>query len=190
MVMDPRTVAIHEAGHSVMQWLVGWEADLKFILMRRVEGGVIDGYMRAPSTGKSASTDKRVGRRKLLVLLAGAATTEDPAAQHNQKDFNDACFVLSALFQRRINWKPGSGVEVMEQEPNVFLQLANETCKSIVRQPSIRNAIEAVAELLLIADCDVGGVCSVGRDQIVKVCQRECGNIRTQNEWSIWLDAP
>lgn len=42
MAMVPKTIAAHEAGHAVLQWLVGWEADLQYIQMRRVEQGVVD----------------------------------------------------------------------------------------------------------------------------------------------------
>ena len=90
MAMDPRTVAIHEAGHAVMQWFVGWEADLQFIQMRRVDGGVEKSFMKIPVPDRTTYADERVARRKLLVLLAGAATTDDPTAQHNHSDFDEA----------------------------------------------------------------------------------------------------
>ena len=148
MAMDLRTVAIHEAGHAVMQWFVGWEADLQFIQMRRVDGGVQDIFMEISIPDRTTYADERVARRKLLVLLAGAATTDDPADQHNQSDFNEVCRVLNFLFQCPITWKPGIGVAVIQVEPNLLLQHANATCNAIVRDPLIRNGIEVVARIV------------------------------------------
>jgi len=81
MVMDPETIALHEAGHAVMQWFVGWEADLQFIQMQRVDGGVQKSFMKTSTPNRKTYSDIQVARKKLLVLLAGAATTDDPAAQ-------------------------------------------------------------------------------------------------------------
>jgi hypothetical protein len=187
MAMDPRTVAIHEAGHAVMQWFVGWEADLQFIQLRRVDGGVQDSFMKILTPDGTSFSDERVARRKLLVLLAGAATTDNPADQHNRSDFNEVCMVLSILFQYRIVWKPEMGVAVVQEEPNILLQDANAMCNAIVRDPLIRNGIDVVARQLLVAECDADGVCRVCGDDIVETCRRECAAIRTQNEWSTWL---
>ena len=92
--------------------------------------------------------------------------------------------MLLILFECGITWSPGISVAVAQEEPNLLLQDANETCKAIVRHPLIRNGIEAVAKQLLAAECDAGGVCTVCRNDIVESCQRECGDMRTQNVWS------
>jgi hypothetical protein len=157
--------------------------------MQRVDGGVANSFVKVSVPDRKTYADERIARRKLLVLLAGAATTDDPAAQHNESDFTEACFVLNSLFKCPITRKPGMGVTVTQEAPNQLLQTANEVCKSIVRHDSIRSAIEAVTGLLLESEPEEDGVCRVYRNTIVEVCQHECGAMRTQNEWSTWIDA-
>lgn len=188
MAMNPNTVSVHEAGHAVMQWLVGWEADCHYIQMERVEGGVINGFMKIPPPDRECYRELGTAKRKLLVLLAGAATTDDPAAQHNQLDFQEACFVLNFLFAVRIGWKNGTGVEVTQPGPNALLQEANMWCKAIVREKPVRAAVDRLADELLRATPNDKGICRVMNPEIIEICEQSCGSaIREQNSWSAWI---
>jgi len=186
--MDAQTIAIHEAGHAVMQWLVGWESDLEFIKMRPTEPNVVDkGGMKIKPPDRLKYKDDGVARRKLLVLLAGAATSNNLDAQHNKEDFTEACHVLADRFGEKIGWKPGAGVEVVQVEANDLLQEANSACKQIVAHRLVREAIDAIAALLFKAKTDLTGFQKVIRDEIVQICQQTCGSIRSENLWPGWI---
>ena len=186
--MDAQTIAIHEAGHAVMQWLVGWESDLEFIQMRPTGPDVVDkGGMKVKPPDRLKYRDDGVARKKLLVLLAGAATTNNLDAQHNKEDFTEACHVLADRFGEKIGWRPGTGVEVIQAEANDLLQEANSACNQIVAYPLIREAIEAIAALLLKAETDATGFQKVTGDAIVQICQQTCGDIRSEDLWPGWI---
>ncbi len=171
-----------------MQWLVGWESNLEFIQMRPTGPDVVDqGGMKIKPPDRSTYNDDGVARRKLLVLLAGAATTDDPDAGHNKEDFEEACRVLYVRFGKGITWNAGAGVEVVQGEPNDLLQKANSACKKIVTCQPVRAAIQAIAALLLKAVTDETGFQKVTRDEIVQICQEKCGNIRSENLWPGWI---
>lgn len=189
MTMNPSVVAHHEAGHAVMQWMVGWESEMEFIQMQRVAGGVVNCFMKVPSPNFANYSVESFARRQLLVLLAGAATTDNPRDRHNKGDFDMTCLVLSFLFSRPISWKPGIGIAVVEESPNFLLQAALETCMAIVWHELIQRAIRAVAERLLNSEPDERGVCRIYRDEVVEICQDECASLRMQNEWGSWMDA-
>ena len=95
MVMNAEIVARHEAGHAVMQWLVGWEDALRSIQIRRVEDGVEWANTDIARPGNYA--DRRVTRRRVLMLMAGAAATDDLTA-HNEKDFHYIQMALASCF--------------------------------------------------------------------------------------------
>lgn len=183
--MNAQTIAEHEAGHAVIQWFVGWGKDIEYIQMTQVVGGVTGGTMKIPVPDRKTYCDKRIARRKLLVLLAGAATTDDPASQHN----SEACRVLSVLFGIcRITWNNGTGLAVVQKQPNDLLQSANDICKEIVRHESVRTAIQQIAQRLLEAVPDANGVCRVESHVVLEVCQQECQELQKHNEWTAWLD--
>ena len=186
--MSPEKIALHEAGHAVMQWLVGWEDDCKFIQMRRVEGGVIESFMKAtPPDPVRYKHEADTVKKRLLVLLAGAATTDDMRAQHNEGDFHDIRGVLAVHFGG-LNWNPRRGLEIVDPLPNALLQEANRQCREIVRLSDIQKCTAAVSEALLQAEPDSEGYCRLPMQDVVKLCLRFCDPaIGKQGNWFNWI---
>lgn len=188
MVMDPRTVAVHEAGHAVLQWFVGWEDVLEFVQMRRVDGGATDGGTKVTPPPLSSYSDIRVARKRLLMLLAGGATADDINARHDRGDWENMQFVFGGFFRAPFLQIVGpESVHLKDEKQDAFLQDVIAKCNEIVRDARVRRAIEALAGKLLRADPDGDGVGRLSKDDVVRICEQECGGLRNDNPWSAWL---
>jgi hypothetical protein len=183
MSVDPEHIAYHEAGHAVMQWLVGWDADLRFMQMRRVPDGATEGGTNAKTpVCKSLSS-----LRKRLVFLCAGSSAASKKLGHETKDFDtdydDVCKALAQHFVK-ISKFPELGPPEAKQAFEEAICKTNE----LFEVPEIWMCIQAVAELLLSAKPAADGLCVVQAADIFSTCERICGpQFRGNHQSAAWL---
>lgn len=160
------------------------------IQMRRIDGGVTQGRMKADVP---AADSLRNARSRLLVLWAGhaSATVHAPPEQCDfDDDFRDMTRVLlTFLGLKELNQVKPPSIEFDNPTANTLIQESLNRALGIVSNTSIANAITAVAKLLLDAPPDTDGLCVVPAAEIVEVCERVCGeHVRQDSEWSSWIN--
>lgn len=191
MAAIPEHFATHEAAHAVMQWFVGYEAELELIQMRRVPEGATNAAMKAkPPIIHTLSS----ARSRLLVLFAGSCTTNlrfNCDKQDFNKDWMDIMGVTKVYLKKsNIKWICSDGYSLRDYEANSLLLDVENKANEIVGFQPIAHAITSVADLLLNAPPDFDGFCIVKGAEITSTCLAECGNeLRQINKWSGWLKA-
>src|ERR1700687_1168720 len=106
--MHIELAATHEAGHSVMQWLVEWETVELQMTVRESNASHASARSPYPSLDTMSALNKR-----LLVLFAGNASTRQrwPNSNNDWSDWQDVLSALQQYFQRPkgINWIVADG---------------------------------------------------------------------------------
>lgn len=205
-IMDIELAATHEAGHAVMQWFVGLEL------------GPLEMTIQGTTASKASTCCPRVPlptlsdlRKRLLVLLAGNATTLErwPDSWNDAGDWKD---ILSALKDYlkldTITWIINAGKTPLERflkscEPPKLevdnrktdnpkatsaLQDAIVRCREIFAHPPIREAVGMVAAAFLAAPRGDGGLVQLEGREAVEICEAVVGQeFRITNPWSAWI---
>src|SRR4051812_21482267 len=117
MQMDVDLAAVHEAGHSVMQWFVGWEPK---VLQMNVVGSNATNVGAECSCPVLESTS--AVRKRLLVLLAGNGATLErwPVSNNNWGDWQDIVKAIHLHFRRPDvgKWFNGDGMTLRDTDAN------------------------------------------------------------------------
>lgn len=185
--MEVELAATHEAGHAVIQWLVGWEV---IALLMTVEGANASNVSarcpHPPLDNLSAF------RKRLLVLFAGTEATQDrwPGSMNDWGDWHQARSAAQAFFQRPngITWYPADGRSLRDTEVNTAIQDGLAKCGEVVGHPSIREAIVRIARLFAATPPAAGGKVTLPGSEAIAVCQEHIGEaFRTENPWAGWI---
>jgi hypothetical protein len=139
--MQVELAAVHEAGHSVLQWLVGWEP--KGLQMTVVDASATNVVAECPCPGLESTS---AVRKRLLVLFAGNAATREhwPASDNNWGDWQDVLKAIQLHFRRvsedteREGERPQSGGRESLPPETVFC-----TCCDAVSDTTLALALRA-----------------------------------------------
>lgn len=185
--MDVEVAAIHEAGHSVMQWFVGWEP--KDVQMTVVGSNATNVTAECSCPGLES---KSTVRKRLLVLLAGNAATLErwPESNNNWGDWLDILRAIQLHFRRPdvAKWFNGDGMTLRDTEANALIQTARIKSEEMVANLLIRHAISKVGNAFASAGPGPDGMTRLSGVVIVAICEAEIGNeFRNTNPWTDWL---
>jgi len=132
--MDIELAAVHEAGHAVMQWLVGWE--LKELHMTVKEGFAIDPASECPYPSLES---KSAVRKRLLVLFSGNDATRErwPKSENNQQDWLHALGAIHAHCQRSgaASWVPTDGYALRDAVEDSISKPPDRHCRLVRYRP-------------------------------------------------------
>lgn len=186
--MDIDVAATHEAGHAVLQWLVGWPAG---DLQMTVNGSTATLPSTDCSYPEPHDTVSAV-RKRLVVLLAGEEATRRkwPEASHNRHDFEQMQAAIRWYLKiERTGWIPGTGLKIDPPEANDLLQEAISTAGQLIGDPLVSRAIDAVAAEFSRAELDVDGKARLSASAVESICERVIGDeFRRANQWLEWLE--
>jgi hypothetical protein len=201
--MEIELAATHEAGHTVMQWLVGWEVGE---LQMTVDGA--NATKLSACCRRLPLTTLSDLRRRLLVLFAGNAVTMQrwPGKWNDGGDWKDALLALAEYFQRGMKWvacdsrtlfmqrfqpalapPPEKNRTVEDPEANLILQDAIARCDEMVAHPLFRAATEQVASAFIGAAPGEDGVTRLEGPAAVAICEAVGAAFRADNPWSAWM---
>lgn len=185
--MEIELASVHEAGHAVVQWLVGWEP--KGLQMTVIEGNATKVHAVCPHP--SLDTKSAV-RKRLLVLFAGNAATlrKWPESWNDWGDWQDALKAIYLHFQRPdvSKWFVVDGKKLRDPEADELLQAAMLKSKEIVDHPQIRPAIERIAVAFADSKPDFDGTVQHPGAEIVAICEADIGKaFQEMNPWSEWI---
>lgn len=179
--------AVHEAGHAVMQWVVGWE--LKGLHMTVRDGNATEAAAECP---KVPLQSRSAIRKRLVVLFSGNDATRErwPTSENNQQDWYDALGAIHAHCQRKgaADWVPSNGYALADTEANDRLLESMIKTKEIVKHPAIRKAIDRLADVFAKTSPDAEGRVFLSGTDAVSICEEELGkDFLSVNPWSDWL---
>jgi hypothetical protein len=204
--MDIDLAATHEAGHAVMQWLVGLEVGE--LQMTVKNGNASAPSARCPDVPVTALSDLR---KRLLVLLAGNSVTLErwPNSWNDRGDWLDALSALKEYLKLdRIAWVINDAQTAAERlmkrneprphevdkrktdnpEANAILQDAIACCREIISTPLFRLAIAQVAAAFVASPPGEDGVTRLEGPAAVAICEKVIGEgFRMSNAWSTWI---
>jgi hypothetical protein len=184
--VDIELASVHEAGHAVAQWLVGWE--LKGLHMTVVGQDATNVYAECPSP-PDLDTISAV-RKQLLVLFAGNASTRKrwPDSFNDWKDWLDSNTAIRMHLHRDIEWYVTDGMKLRDPEANELVQAARVRSEELVRDPKIRAAIDEIAREFASASSDAVGRVWLPGATAVGLCEKIVGKgFQAENPWSAWL---
>lgn len=188
--MNKEHAAIHEAGHAVMQWFVGWGADLEFIKIR-VKGAdksvwESPGYMKAlePCVKSKSSACSR-----LLVLYAGNAVSNNHFGKEMYDIDGDWNLIQKAVglhFAPETATPVGGTVTRFREDYAQALnhRAINITCE-IVKNDLFMETVRAVASRLIDQEPDHESWCKLSGHAILEICEHRIGydNRQIEEEW-------
>lgn len=184
--MEIELAAVHEAGHSVMQWFVGWEPGALQMKVANSDATNVTAECSSP-TLESTSTV----RKRLLVLFAGNAATLKrwPDSINNWGDWQDILKAIQLHFRRPdvSKWFACDGMKLTDIEANDLLQAATRKTDEMMNNTVIRRAIDKIAAAFVSA-LGVDGIARLSGDTVIAICEREIGNeFRKSNPWVDWM---
>lgn len=185
--MEIELAAVHEAGHSVMQWFVGWEP--KVLQMTIVGSTATNVATECPCPGLESTS---AVRKRLLVLFAGNAATLDrwPESSNNWGDWQDVLKAIQGHFRKPdvSKWFAADGMVLRDTEANDLLQTARLKTDEMMRSPILRRAINKVATAFAAADPCPDGITRLSGATAVAICEEEIGHdFRNTNPWADWM---
>lgn len=186
--MEIQLAAVHEAGHSVVQWLVSW---VPGGILLTVENGVATtAKSKCPHPTFEAKSDLR---KRLLVLFAGRAATQArwPGSENDWDDWSDARMALHAHFQRPggFKWYVGDGYSVRDTEVDGLISDSMNKCAEVISHPPVRATVDTLGALLATRAQGTTGCISVTEEEIVSYCQRDIGcDFQRENPWIEWVN--
>ncbi len=184
--MKVELAAMHEAGHSVMQWFVGREVLSLSMIVRETEA--IDPNSHCPQP-KSFELLSEI-RRWLLMLYAGRTATQLqwPGCTHDKKDFSYACIGLNAHFKTMVSSDLSGNWAVIDPKQNELLQSAICVCEEIIAHQLVRRAIDAIGTLVIKTVPPDDGTIHLTSNEIVRICETIVTNeFRLNNQWTPWI---
>lgn len=183
--MDVELAATHEAGHAVMQWLVGWEVIELLMTVRDANASQVSA--RCPCPGVETTSGLR---KRLLMLFAGNQVTLARWADkwNDWGDWQDALKALGQHFQRPINWLVRDGKKLQDAEADGALQASIKKCEEIVADLRFRAAVTQIAAEFAGVAPDASDVVRLGGSRAVEICEAAIGHeFRIANPWSAWI---
>lgn len=186
--MEIALAAIHEAGHSVMQWFVGWVPGEMFLDVKRNNATTAKSSCPHPTVETASAV-----RKRLLVLFAGRIATQArwPGSANDKDDWGDARKALLAHLQRQgcTFWLPNDGLSLRDVQANAFVQSAREKCVEIIETPLIRAAIDEIGSILANLAQNVNGRVSLTGKDVIVHCEGRIGTeFRNSHPWKDWIE--
>ncbi|MFW6114299.1 MAG: hypothetical protein ACOC7K_01005 [bacterium] len=193
--MDIELAATHEAGHSVMQWLMGWEAIELQMSVRDSSASHVSARCPYPSLATRSAL-----RKRLLVLFAGNAATRQrwPESDNDWSDWNNVLRALQTHFQRPagIKWTRADGRMLRDVEANEVMQTAMSKCGEIVGHPLVQEATVQIAMAFASLAGENGVVRFNGREVVSILRHRRRRGVSGDesvvnvDRWRIGIGAP
>ncbi|XZE35741.1 hypothetical protein SH501x_001281 [Pirellulaceae bacterium SH501] len=185
--MEIELAAVHEAGHAVMQWLVGWE--VKGLQMTVVDANASKAAAECP---RPSLASKSALKKRLLVLLAGNAATRQrwPDSENNWGDWTDILKAIGAHFGRpeASKWFTADGMSLRDTDANEVLQAAMLKTDEMMNESMLRCAIDRVAAAFVSTAPGSDGVIWLSGADAISICEVEIGiEYRDSNPWSEWM---
>lgn len=185
--MDIELAATHEAGHAVMQWLVGLETGALQMTVRDANASHVSACCPCPPLETMSAL-----RRRLLVLFAGNSATRQrwPNSNNDWGDWQDVLRALQAHFQRPdgIRWFIADGRVLRDTEANAVMQEAMVKCAEIVADPQIQQATMRIATAFAAVPPGENGVVRLNGVEAVSICEAVIGEGRRMvNPWLGWM---
>lgn len=184
--MKIELAATHEAGHGVVQWLVGWELYGLEMTVKDGEATKVRTDCPRPSVGSKSAL-----RKRLIMLFAGREATQKPrpGSTHDKGDWIDACMAAAEYFGlKNVGGPEGTDRVATQPEPNEAIQDAIAKSAEIVRHPTIEAAIEKIAFAFLAVPLDEAGKRRLEGGEVFAICEELVGNeFRLVNRWSEWM---
>jgi hypothetical protein len=186
--MHIELAATHEAGHSVMQWLVGWESVELQMIVRDSNASCVSASCPYPSLDSLSAV-----RKRLLVLFAGNASTRQrwPDSNNDWGDWRDVLSALQKYFQRPsgIKWFAGDGYLLRDDtEANDVIQSTMSKCTEIIAHPPIKEAVIQIATTFAQITPDESGAVRLKGRAVLLICESVIGEpFRLVNPWSDWI---
>ena len=184
--MDIEIVAVHEAGHAVMQWFVGWVP--KGIYVTGSGANVTKAETECPAPELSS---KSAIPKKLLVLLAGNEATRKqwPNSMNNMGDWQDIMTAVRLYFGwSSYDWKREHGMALTDPEANRLLQDARVKTTEILENGPVRAAVDQIAATLKSLTPDSDRNTTIAQAEIAAICEQNIGNeFREANPWVDWM---
>jgi hypothetical protein len=177
--------AVHEAGHSVAQWLVGWE--LRGLQMTVSESNASDVHSACPYPDLDTAS---AVRKRLLVLFAGNAATRKrwPNSENDRDDWSEVGKALYFHFRRTITQNPSDGLAFADPEANELAQESKRKSAGFVEHRQVRTAMDEIAEVFRNTTPDTDGKVWLPGATAISVCEKHLGkDFQVENPWSGWL---
>ncbi len=185
--MNIELATMHEAGHAVMQWLVGWENIGLQMTVFDLEASHVSARCPYPSLDTMSAL-----RKRLLVLFAGNTATRQrwPNSNNDWGDWQDILRAVQDHFQRPlgIKWIVADGRVLQDVEANDVMQAAMSNCAEIVAQPLIQEAMVRIATAFASVIPGENGTVRLDGGDVVSACEAVIGQeFRAKNPWSKWI---
>jgi hypothetical protein len=185
--MDIELAATHEAGHSVMQWLAGWETIELQMTVRDTNASHVSARCPHPSLDTMSAL-----RKRLLVLFAGNVATRQrwPNSNNDWGDWQDVVRALQDHFQRPkgITWIVADARGLRDDEANAVMQAAMSMCAEIMAHPQIQEATVRIATAFAGVTPGQSGAVRLDGREAVSICEAVIGeDFRAANPWSGWI---
>lgn len=171
MAIALKHAAIHEAGHAVLLWLVGWEDNLKWIQMRRIDDGADLAKMkfdRRPPESLSAI------RSTLLVLFGGSVASCEHFGRFMRDidgDWHEAQLAIGWHYPRKLAMRIDNRIGCLDPEADALVRDSLHNANEIVKHSPVKKAIHAVADRLLDATPSSDGFCILPGRDVISICE-------------------
>lgn len=180
MTLEIDFVATHEAGHAVMQWLVG-----------REPGEIVIGTSRLTLNERPESNTLTELRKRLLVVFAGGSLTlkKWPDRKGDYYDWQNAAFALSTFLGYPTKLVGGNVRKFQDEKAIQLSQDAIDICKEIVNHDLFQLAIDQMVKRLLELEPDGRNTIKLAGSETVSICEAYIGKeFQAENQWSDWMD--
>lgn len=187
MTLEIDFVATHEAGHAVMQWLVGWEPGEVEVTTDDQNGVTHAITQNSHPTSYTLSNF----RKRLLVVFGGVSATRGrwPGQKNDQYDWQNAGAALYLFLNRKITTVGGDFRNFQDEEANNLCKEAIEICEKIVDHQLLQSAIGQMAQVLVSLKPDNDSKRRLKSSETVSICEDYIGNeFQAKNQWSDWIE--
>ncbi|TWT48919.1 hypothetical protein [Botrimarina hoheduenensis] len=181
MAASDKDLALHEAGHAAVLWLVGWEHQLKLI---RLKGSGQKPPAEMVPAIQADMTSLSDLRKYLLVMWAGTAAT---GKNDFDKDLQDICHAVRRhLGISKVRTLFPLGFEPPEASALIFE--AEKTSLRILGLNGFRSLIEEIADQLLAMPKDSSGYRTLPAADIIQLCTAKVDREAILADLASWLD--
>ncbi|HAW27482.1 MAG TPA: hypothetical protein DCY03_05085 [Planctomycetaceae bacterium] len=187
MSLDFEFSATHEAGHAVMQWLVGWVPGAVEITTddeNRVTRAVTD-------NSRPASYTLPNFRKRLLVVFAGVSATRGkwPNRKNDEFDWQNAGEALVKFLGITIEIVGSDFSQFKDEKANQLCQTAIEICEEIVNHDLFQGAVDQIVQGLIELEPDDKNKRRLVSSETVSICENCIGEeFQAKNQWSGWME--
>lgn len=181
MAASDKDLALHEAGHAAVLWLVGWEHQLQLI---RLKGSGQKPPAEMVPAVRADMTSLPDLRKYLLVMWAGTAAT---GKNDFDKDLQDMCNAVGRhLGISKVRALIPSGFEPVEA--SALMDDAQKNSRRTLGIHGFRSLIEEIADQLLAMPKDSSGYRTLPAADIIQLCSAKVDRVAIPADLASWLD--